>query len=167
MIYCDVKSSYAKLLTHLLLFFFHGPNGQLNIYAFCCILALIVIHEVICHSEHFNYVFNPCLLTPCRYPYLAVVLNFSQSWALYCLVQFYSVTKDKLAPIKPLPKFLAFKSIVFLTWWQGIAVAFLFSMGAFKGALAQELKTRIQDYIICIEVCYKVFLSSICPFCAP
>jgi hypothetical protein len=25
-------------------------------------------------------------------------------------------------------------------------------MGAFKGALAQELKTRIQDYIICIEV---------------
>jgi hypothetical protein len=35
-----------------------------------------------------------------------------------------------------------------------VAVAFLFSMGAFKGSLAQELKTRIQDYIICIEVCY-------------
>ncbi|KAM7507857.1 hypothetical protein LguiA_018310 [Lonicera macranthoides] len=86
------------------------------------------------------------------YPYLAVVLNFSQSWALYCLVQFYSVTKDKLAPIKPLAKFLTFKSIVFLTWWQGVAVAFLFSVGAFKGSLAQELKTRIQDYIICIEM---------------
>lgn len=86
------------------------------------------------------------------YPYLAIVLNFSQSWALYCLVQFYSVTKDKLAPIKPLAKFLTFKSIVFLTWWQGIAVAFLFSTGAFKGSLAQELKTRIQDYIICIEM---------------
>ncbi|KAG5250750.1 protein LAZ [Salix suchowensis] len=86
------------------------------------------------------------------YPYLAVILNFSQTWALYCLVQFYSVIKDKLAPIKPLAKFLTFKSIVFLTWWQGVAVAFLFSMGAFKGALAQELKTRIQDYIICIEM---------------
>ncbi|KAD6119417.1 hypothetical protein E3N88_10688 [Mikania micrantha] len=86
------------------------------------------------------------------YPYLAVVLNFSQTWALYCLVQFYSVTKDKLAPIKPLPKFLTFKSIVFLTWWQGVGVAFLFSMGALKGSLAQELKTRIQDYIICIEM---------------
>ena len=93
-----------------------------------------------------------CVLLLCSYPYLAVVLNFSQSWALYCLVQFYSVTKDKLAPIKPLAKFLTFKSIVFLTWWQGVAVAFLFSMGAFKGSLAQELKTRIQDYIICIEV---------------
>ncbi|KAM2909514.1 hypothetical protein FF1_002486 [Malus domestica] len=86
------------------------------------------------------------------YPYLAVVLNFSQTWALYCLVQFYSVIKDKLQPIKPLAKFLTFKSIVFLTWWQGVAVAFLFSMGAFKGSLAQELKTRIQDYIICIEM---------------
>ncbi|XP_072976562.1 protein LAZ1 homolog 1 isoform X1 [Typha angustifolia] len=86
------------------------------------------------------------------YPYLAVVLNFSQTWALYCLIQFYSVTKEKLEPIKPLAKFLVFKSIVFLTWWQGVAVAFLFSTGAFKGHLAQELKTRIQDYIICIEM---------------
>ncbi|CAA0813389.1 Protein LAZ1 homolog 1 [Striga hermonthica] len=86
------------------------------------------------------------------YPYLAVVLNFSQTWALYCLVQFYSVTKHKLAPIKPLAKFLTFKSIVFLTWWQGVAVAFLFSFGALKGSLALALKTRIQDYIICIEM---------------
>ncbi|KAG2663198.1 hypothetical protein I3760_16G016700 [Carya illinoinensis] len=86
------------------------------------------------------------------YPYLAVVLNFSQTWALYCLVQFYTVIKDKLEPIKPLAKFLTFKSIVFLTWWQGIAVAFLFSMGFLKGSLAQELQTRIQDYIICIEM---------------
>lgn len=86
------------------------------------------------------------------YPYLAVVLNFSQTWALYCLVQFYTVTKKKLEPIKPLAKFLVFKSIVFLTWWQGVAVAFLFSIGALKGTLAQELKTRIQDYIICIEM---------------
>ncbi|KAK7377457.1 hypothetical protein VNO80_02882 [Phaseolus coccineus] len=86
------------------------------------------------------------------YPYLALVLNFSQTWALYCLVQFYSVIKDKLKPIKPLAKFLTFKSIVFLTWWQSVAVAFLFYVGAFRGSLAQELKTRIPDYIICIEM---------------
>ncbi|KAH6759133.1 organic solute transporter ostalpha protein [Perilla frutescens var. frutescens] len=86
------------------------------------------------------------------YPYLAVVLNFCQTWALYCLVQFYSVTKNKLAAIKPLAKFLTFKSIVFLTWWQGVAVAFLFSFGALKGPLVNVLETRIQDYIICIEM---------------
>ena len=85
---------------------------------------------------------------------MAVVLNFSQTWALYCLVQFYTATKEKLEPIKPLSKFLTFKSIIFLTWWQGIAVAFLFSTGLFNGHLAQSLQTRIQDYIICLEVCF-------------
>ncbi|XP_010555181.1 PREDICTED: protein LAZ1 isoform X1 [Tarenaya hassleriana] len=90
----------------------------------------------------------------CGYPYMAVVLNFSQSWALYCLVQFYAATKDELAHIKPLAKFLTFKSIVFLTWWQGVAIALLYSMGLFKSPIAQslQLKSSVQDFIICIEM---------------
>ncbi|KAG5248177.1 transmembrane protein [Salix suchowensis] len=80
----------------------------------------------------------------CGYPYIAVVLNFSQSWALYCLVQFYTATKDELAHIKPLYKFLTFKSIVFLTWWQGVAIALL-SQGV-------QFKSSLQDFIICIEM---------------
>ncbi|KAH9654851.1 protein LAZ1 [Citrus sinensis] len=89
----------------------------------------------------------------CGYPYMAVVLNFSQSWALYCLIQFYTVTKDELAHIKPLAKFLTFKSIVFLTWWQGVAIALLYSLGLFKSPIAQGLqfKSSVQDFIICIE----------------
>ncbi|XP_078448405.1 organic solute transporter ostalpha protein (DUF300) isoform X2 [Wolffia australiana] len=89
----------------------------------------------------------------CGYPYMAVILNFSQSWALYCLVQFYAATKDELAHIKPLAKFLMFKSIVFLTWWQGVAIAILYSLGLFKSPLAQGLqfKSSVQDFIICIE----------------
>ncbi|XP_011040782.1 PREDICTED: transmembrane protein 184C isoform X4 [Populus euphratica] len=90
----------------------------------------------------------------CGYPYIAVILNFSQSWALYCLVQFYTATKDELAHIKPLYKFLTFKSIVFLTWWQGVAIALLCSLGLFKSSIAQGLqfKSSLQDFIICIEV---------------
>ena len=98
----------------------------------------------------------------CRYPYMAVVLNFSQSWALYCLVQFYTVTKDELAHIQPLAKFLTFKSIVFLTWWQGVAIAILYSLGLFKSAIAQglELKSSVQDFVICIEVDVNFPLAS-------
>ncbi|KAJ6927801.1 protein LAZ1-like isoform X1 [Populus alba x Populus x berolinensis] len=90
----------------------------------------------------------------CGYPYIAVILNFSQSWALYCLVQFYTATKDELAHIKPLYKFLTFKSIVFLTWWQGVAIALLCSLGLFKSSIAQGLqfKSSLQDFIICIEM---------------
>ncbi|XP_027356680.1 protein LAZ1 isoform X2 [Abrus precatorius] len=77
-----------------------------------------------------------------------------QSWALYCLVQFYTVTKDELAHIKPLAKFLTFKSIVFLTWWQGVAIALLCTVGLFKSPIAHGLqfKSSIQDFIICIEM---------------
>lgn len=85
---------------------------------------------------------------------MAVVLNFSQSWALYCLVQFYTITKGELAHIKPLAKFLTFKSIVFLTWWQGIFIALFYDLGLFKSPIAQalQLQSSIQDFIICIEV---------------
>ncbi|RVW44090.1 Protein LAZ1-like 2 [Vitis vinifera] len=43
------------------------------------------------------------------YPYMAVVLNFSQMWALFCLVQFYNVTHGRLQSIKPLAKFISFQ----------------------------------------------------------
>ncbi|KAL3509488.1 hypothetical protein ACH5RR_028889 [Cinchona calisaya] len=90
----------------------------------------------------------------CGYPYMAVVLNFSQSWALYCLVQFYTITKVELEHIKPLAKFLTFKSIVFLTWWQGIIIALFYDLGLLRSPIAQALQFRssVQDFIICIEM---------------
>lgn len=96
-----------------------------------------------------------------------MVLNFSQSWALYCLVQFYAAIKDELAHIKPLAKFLTFKSIVFLTWWQGVAIALLYNWGLLRGPIAQELqfKSSIQDFIICIEVVKKFLFCHFSSFC--
>lgn len=89
---------------------------------------------------------------------MAVVLNFSQSWALYCLVQFYSFTKVELAHIKPLAKFLTFKSIVFLTWWQGIFIALFYDLGLLRSPIAQALQfqSSVQDFIICIEVIFHL-----------
>ncbi|URE28610.1 hypothetical protein MUK42_18201 [Musa troglodytarum] len=104
-----------------------------------------------------------CILSPwmflgggfeTQYPYMAAVLNFSQYWALYCLVQFYTAIKDELAHTKPLAKFLMFKSIVFLTWWQGVTIALLYTFGLLKSPIAQGLqfKSSIQDFFICIEL---------------
>lgn len=69
-------------------------------------------------------------------------------------MEWYTATKDELAHIKPLAKFLSFKSIVFLTWWQGVVIAIMYSLGLLRSPLAQslELKSSIQDFIICIEV---------------
>lgn len=79
-----------------------------------------------------------------------MVLNFSQMWALYCLVQFYNVTHEQLKPIKPLAKFISFKAIVFATWWQGVGIALLRELGVLPKE--GKLETGLQDFLICIEV---------------
>lgn len=97
------------------------------------------------------------------YPYITVVQNFSQLWALYCLVKFYQVTKHELHEINPLAKFLCFKAVVFVTWWQGVVIALLFTTGivttqtafphkASDDAPAEQLQTSLQNFIICIEM---------------
>lgn len=123
-----------------------GIVQYMIIKAFTAILAVIL--------EAFDVYCDGDFKLNCGYPYMAVILNFSQSWALYCLVQFYAVTKDELAHINPLAKFLTFKSIVFLTWWQGVAIAVLYDLGLFKSPIAQALqfKSSVQDFIICIEM---------------
>ncbi|CAI0448146.1 unnamed protein product [Linum tenue] len=93
----------------------------------------------------------------CGYPYIAVVLNFSQMWALYCLVQFYNVTHERLKPIKPLAKFISFKAIVFATWWQGFGISLLCAFGALPND--PKFRTGLQDFLICIEVSRQFVLS--------
>ncbi|KAJ4755350.1 organic solute transporter ostalpha protein (DUF300) [Rhynchospora pubera] len=84
------------------------------------------------------------------YPYIAIVINFSQSWALYCLVQFYHVTRERLQPIRPLEKFISFKAIVFATWWQGLAIAIICYFGILPKA--GKIQNTIQNFLICIEM---------------
>lgn len=100
------------------------------------------------------------------YPYIAVVLNFSQIWALYCLVQFYNVTHERLQPIKPLAKFISFKAIVFATWWQGVGIALLCTFRVLPND--GKLQTGLQDFLICIEMAIAavahVFVFSAKPY---
>jgi len=53
------------------------------------------------------------------YLYITMVYNVSISLALYALFLFYHATKDLLRPYDPVLKFLAVKSIIFLSFWQG------------------------------------------------
>ncbi|KAJ0915533.1 putative organic solute transporter subunit alpha/Transmembrane protein [Helianthus annuus] len=84
------------------------------------------------------------------YPYIAFIINCSQMWALYCLVKFYHVTRERLQPIRPLAKFISFKAIVFATWWQGVGIALLCYLEVLpnKG----RFQTELQDFLICVEM---------------
>ncbi|XP_044463167.1 protein LAZ1 homolog 2 [Mangifera indica] len=108
----------------------------------CAFLALVLELFGVYGDGEFEWYYG--------YPYIAVVLNFSQMWALYCLINFYNVTHERLQPIKPLAKFISFKAIVFATWWQGVGIALLYALGVLpkKG----KLKHGLQDFFICIEM---------------
>ena len=54
------------------------------------------------------------------YVYVAFCRNISQSWALYTLLIFYKQTRQLLVRVKPIPKFMSVKAIVFFTFWQQV-----------------------------------------------
>ncbi len=62
------------------------------------------------------------------YLYICILTNLSQCWALYCLFFFYFATKNELAPIRPVGKFLSVKALVFFTWWQSVGIAVLYNL---------------------------------------
>ena len=69
----------------------------------CTITALFAQWGgVYCESE---------LHMDCAWPYIALITNFSQCWALYCLVMLYHELNEELAPFDPLPKFLSVKLV--------------------------------------------------------
>jgi hypothetical protein len=57
------------------------------------------------------------------YAWSSLFNNCTQIWALYCLALFYLSNKNRLKGIKPVPKFLSIKAIVFFTYWQSVVIA--------------------------------------------
>ncbi|KAG0487116.1 hypothetical protein HPP92_009211 [Vanilla planifolia] len=108
----------------------------------CSFLALLLEFFGVYGDGEFKWYYG--------YPYITFVINFSQMWALYCLVQLYNVTHHMLEPIKPLAKFISFKAIVFATWWQGVGIAMICYFGVLpkKG----KIQNGIQDFLICMEM---------------
>merc|ERR1719334_2256312 len=56
---------------------------------------------------------------------VTIIYNISISVALYALFLFYWATKDLLRPFDPALKFISVKSVIFLSFWQGIVLAIL------------------------------------------
>ncbi|KAG5547007.1 hypothetical protein RHGRI_012887 [Rhododendron griersonianum] len=132
--------------------------AQMILKTVCAFLALILELFGVYGDGEFKWYYG--------YPYIAVVLSFSQMWALYCLVQFYNVTHERLKPIKPLAKFISFKAIVFATWWQGVGIALLCTIGILPKE--EKFQTGLQDFLICIEMAVAavahVFVFSAQPY---
>ncbi|MGH0125928.1 UNVERIFIED_CONTAM: hypothetical protein FKN15_040153 [Acipenser sinensis] len=67
--------------------------------------------------------------------YISIIYNFSVSLSLYSLFLFYFATSDLLRPFEPVLKFLTIKSVIFLSFWQGMLLAILERCGVIPEAL--------------------------------
>ncbi|XP_022999694.1 transmembrane protein 184A-like [Cucurbita maxima] len=83
------------------------------------------------------------------YLYLTIIYTLSYTMALYALALFYVACKDLLQPFNPVPKFIIIKSVVFLTYWQGVLVFLAAKTQFIKSA---EEAAQFQNFIICIEM---------------
>uniref|UniRef100_A0A671SMD9 Transmembrane protein 184A-like n=2 Tax=Sinocyclocheilus anshuiensis TaxID=1608454 RepID=A0A671SMD9_9TELE len=94
------------------------------------------------------------------YLYITIIYNISVSCALYALFLFYFATSDLLRPFEPVLKFLTIKSVIFLSFWQGMVLAILERCGVIPKALvidghevgAGSVAAGWQNFIICIEM---------------
>lgn len=90
------------------------------------------------------------------YIYITIVNNISVSLALYGLILFYNATKDLLSPYEPVWKFLSVKSIIFMSFWQGVILAIMEKIGILKPyneqATAGAVAAGYQNFLICIEM---------------
>ncbi|XP_057439107.1 uncharacterized protein LOC130730968 [Lotus japonicus] len=83
------------------------------------------------------------------YLYLTIIYTISYTMALYALALFYVACKDLLQPFNPVPKFIIIKSVVFLTYWQGV----LFFLAAKSGFIEDaDEAALLQNFIICVEM---------------
>ncbi|XP_010245401.1 PREDICTED: transmembrane protein 184B isoform X2 [Nelumbo nucifera] len=83
------------------------------------------------------------------YLYITIIYTFSYSTALYALVLFYVACRDLLRPFNPVPKFIMIKSVVFLTYWQGVLVFLAAKSRYIKNA---EEAAEFQNFIVCVEM---------------
>ncbi|KAK4427532.1 Transmembrane proteinA [Sesamum alatum] len=83
------------------------------------------------------------------YLYITIIYTISYSVALYALALFYVACRDLLQPFNPVPKFIIIKSVVFLTYWQGVLVFLAAKSGLIKDT---EEAAEFQNFIICVEM---------------
>ncbi|KAH3862057.1 hypothetical protein DPMN_025015 [Dreissena polymorpha] len=89
------------------------------------------------------------------YLYITIIYNISVSLALYALLVFYYATREMLSPYDPVWKFCTVKSVIFLSFWQGVLLAILEHAGAISpidSAGAGTVSAGYQNFFVCIEM---------------
>jgi len=84
---------------------------------------------------------------------LTVLQNLSIAIAFAGLLKFYHAVDKDLAWCRPFPKFLCIKGVVFMTFWQGLALSVLAEFTDVSGeGDRDEWAKSAQNFLICLEM---------------
>lgn len=95
------------------------------------------------------------------YLYVTIIYNVSITLALYALFLFYFATKDLLTPYEPVLKFAIIKSVIFLSFWQGVLLAVLeqcevilpiYGENGKPSTNAGTVSAGYQNFLVCVEM---------------
>lgn len=135
-------------------------NTTIGVLQYCFVQALCVISTFIMqlfdvyNEGSFNY--------NAGYPYIIFIRSVSQTWAIYCLVLFYLALKKQpldsegyqlFSQIRPIPKFLCIKGVVFFTYWQSVIIAFFVYFNVIQPTdtwTSTNIATALQ---VCVFLC--------------
>jgi len=96
--------------------------------------------------------------------YLVIMENVSVFLAFSGLLKFYHAVQEDLSWCRPFPKFLCIKGVVFMTFWQGIAISLLADTTDILGGDStsgeysannedqEKWAKQAQNFLICLEM---------------
>lgn len=91
--------------------------------------------------------------------YITIITNGSIFFAFRGLVRFYHATRSNLAWCNPWPKFLCIKGVVFMTFWQKMALSLIVNLGFADRFDSQEeiagFVLQSQNFLICLEMLFS------------
>jgi len=89
------------------------------------------------------------------YIYVSAAIFCSQFVAVYLLVLFYHETMTALGGLSASAKLLLIKGLVFATWWQGLVISGMASVGWLKATQSytvSQISAGMQDFAIVLEM---------------
>ena len=87
------------------------------------------------------------------YTYLVILNNLLQLFAMYCLLMFYKVLKEKRSPIQHVSQFVCVNLMGFVSFWQAVLIVLLIiSKHTWKWQSAEAVAIGLQGFITCIEM---------------
>ena len=110
---------------------------------------------------------NMVILHIMLYFWIVLIRTISQGYAMYCLVLFYFILKSLpkhsngyrlFISMRPIPKFLCIKGIVFFTYWQSVLIAILVYTHIIQQTnwfwTAQNIGTALQNFVFVLKCCF-------------